>query len=541
MNHTWVSAVAPGDLLGANVSLMWLSARALGVAAWLASSAAVLLGLAVATRMLQGVLQPRTTNLAHRTIAVVTVMLVAGHVALLVPDPYAKLSLLDVFVPGLAARGTLATALGTVAFLLLLIVVAGSLARSRLSPRAWRAIHVAAFAVWPLATVHYVVMGTDAMRGWSLAMMTVVVMMMVAVIVRRGFAPPRRPAARAVSTSSARLRVTVADVIDETADARSLLLHVPAELRHRFSYQPGQYLTVRVPSAQTGSVARCYSLSSSPMIDFDLKVTVKRTPGGYASNWLCDNARAGMELEVLAPAGVFTPAAGTQELVLFAAGSGITPIMSILKSAIAAGSAHVTLVYANRDEHSVIFGAELQMLARANPNRLVVHHWLESTLGRPTAAGLAGVLMPRPGAEMFICGPTPFMAMVRTAAADAGWPHDRIHVEAFRSLTTDPFAPRPARVSTGAGSASTAEVELDGETHLVDWPQDTSLVDAMLDAGLDAPYSCLEGACATCVCTLVKGSVDTGPTEVLDEIELSRGAILGCQARPSSAEVKVRF
>ena len=142
---------------------------------------------------------------------------------------------------------------------------------------------------------------------------------------------------------------------------------------------------------------------------------------------------------------------------------------------------------------------------------------------------------------MFICGPSPFMALVSVGAIEAGWSADRVHVEAFRSLTTDPFAPRPVRASTGAVSASTAEVELDGETHLVDWPQDSSLVDAMLDAGLDAPYSCLEGACATCVCTLVEGSVDAGPTEVLDEIERSQGAILGCQARPSSAEVKVRF
>ena len=210
MTHTWVSAVAPDDLLGATVSLMWLSARALGIAAWLASSAAVLLGLAVATRLFQRVLRPQTTNVAHRTIAVVTVLLVAGHVALLVPDPYAKLSLLDVFVPGLAARAPLPTALGTVAFLLLLIVVAGSLARSRLSPRSWRVIHVAAFAVWPLATVHYLVMGTDAMRGWSLAMMTVVVMTMAAVLVRRGFAPPRRPATPARPASIGRLRVTVA-------------------------------------------------------------------------------------------------------------------------------------------------------------------------------------------------------------------------------------------------------------------------------------------------------------------------------------------
>jgi 3-ketosteroid 9alpha-monooxygenase subunit B len=540
MDHCWALEFGTEDLLGAQVSLMWLSARALGVAAWLASSAAVLLGLAVATRLCQRMLRPQTTNLAHRTIAVVTVLLVAGHVALLIPDPYARLSLLDVFVPGLAARGAVPTALGTIAFLLLLSVVAGSLARSRLSHRAWRGIHVAAFAVWPLATAHYVLMGTDAMRAWSLAMMTVVVTMMVAVLVRRGFTPPRGAVVPAGRGASGPMMVTVARVIDETADARSLVLSVPSALRHRFDYRPGQYLTVRVPSEQAGSVARCYSLSSSPFLDVDLKVTVKRTPGGYASNWLCDQAHVGLELEVLAPAGVFTPATETRELVLVAGGSGITPIMSILKSALATDVVKVTLVYANRDEQSVIFGAELRSLASANPTRLVVHHWIESRLGRPTATAVTGFLAPRDDAELFICGPSPFMDLVNGVAVDAGWPVDRIRRERFRSLTTDPFSPRPEPRQTRAAATSMVEVELGGETHWVDWPQESSLVDAMLDAGLEAPYSCLEGACATCVCTLVKGSVDVGPG-ILDETERNNGAFLGCQARPSSAHVKVRF
>ncbi|MGY2063304.1 FAD-binding oxidoreductase, partial [Nocardia gipuzkoensis] len=155
----------------------------------------------------------------------------------------------------------------------------------------------------------------------------------------------------------------VAAVIAETADACSLVFDVPEELRERFTYQPGQFLTLRIPSDRTGSVARCYSLASSPHTDDQPKVTVKRTAEGYASNWVCDNVKAGDELEVLPPSGVFTPKDLDEDLLLFAAGSGITPVMSILKSALARGGGRVVLVYANRDHDSVIFAAELRELA----------------------------------------------------------------------------------------------------------------------------------------------------------------------------------
>src|SRR5213596_1192587 len=157
--------------------------------------------------------------------------------------------------------------------------------------------------------------------------------------------------------------LTVTDVIDETADARSLVFAWPEDQRERLSYRPGQFLTLRVPSDTTGSVARCYSLASSPHVDDAPKVTIKRTAGGYGSNWLCDNVSAGDRIEVLPPAGTFTPTDLECDFLLWAAGSGITPMMSILKSALTAGTGRVVLLYANRDERSVIFADELQALA----------------------------------------------------------------------------------------------------------------------------------------------------------------------------------
>ena len=172
----------------------------------------------------------------------------------------------------------------------------------------------------------------------------------------------------------------------------------PAIPPERLRYAPGQFLTLRVPSERTGSVARCYSLCSSPFTDDALTVTVKRTADGYASNWLCDHAHAGMRIHVLAPSGNFVPKTLDDDFLLMAAGSGITPIMSICKSALAEGSGQVTLLYANRDDRSVIFGDALRELSAKYPDRLTVVHWLESLQGLPSVdrAGQAGRPLHRP-------------------------------------------------------------------------------------------------------------------------------------------------
>jgi 3-ketosteroid 9alpha-monooxygenase subunit B len=204
------------------------------------------------------------------------------------------------------------------------------------------------------------------------------------------------------------LELEVADVVVETEDARSLVFAVPngpdgpAIPADRLRYAPGQFLTLRVPSDRTGSVARCYSLCSSPFTDDALTVTVKRTAGGYASRWLCENARPGMRIHVLAPSGTFVPKTLDNDFLLLAAGSGITPIMSICKSALAQGSGHVVLVYANRDDRSVIFGQALRELAAKFPDRLTVVHWLESLQGLPSAAALMRLAAPYTDRHAFI-------------------------------------------------------------------------------------------------------------------------------------------
>ncbi|MFE2957186.1 2Fe-2S iron-sulfur cluster-binding protein [Nocardia tengchongensis] len=343
------------------------------------------------------------------------------------------------------------------------------------------------------------------------------------------------------SSRSAVLRVSA--VINETTDACSLVFDVPEDLRERFSYQPGQFLTLRIPSDLTGSVARCYSLASSPHTDDQPKVTIKRTVDGYASNWVCDNLKAGDTIEVLPPSGVFTPKNLDEDLLLFAAGSGITPVMSILKSALARGNGRIVVVYANRDHESVIFARELRELADKNPQRVVVIHWLETLQGLPTADAFAALVAPYTAYEAFMCGPKPFMDRVHDALGQLDMPRNRTHAEVFNSLSGDPFADvAPTEISAEeAADAASVEVELDGETHEMTWPRSQTLVDIMLSKGLDVPYSCLEGECGSCACTVLEGEVEMENAEILDPEDIANGYILGCQARPVTDHLKIQF
>lgn len=334
--------------------------------------------------------------------------------------------------------------------------------------------------------------------------------------------------------------VGVRQVIQETSDACSFVLDVPADLTERFTYKPGQFVTVRIPSERTGSVARCYSIASTPATDQYIKITVKRTADGYGSNWLCDHIAAGDTLHLLPPSGTFVPDRLDGHLRLFAAGSGITPVMSILKSALDTSTGTIALYYANRDRDSIIFDTELTELAQRYPHRLTIEHRLEDEHGLPTKDSIASFAADAVDGEVFICGPAPFMSLVKNTLVTCGYDRHSIHIEEFRSLDGDPFAPIAQLVTTDA-NASTVDITLDGDTHTLNWPADATLIDVMVNAGIDAPYSCREGECGSCACTLVEGTVNPGNTEALDPDDIADGYILGCQARPTSPTLRVEF
>ncbi|MFF3679916.1 2Fe-2S iron-sulfur cluster-binding protein [Streptomyces sp. NPDC002120] len=353
---------------------------------------------------------------------------------------------------------------------------------------------------------------------------------------------PARPAGAAPAADGAApgaLRVRVLARVQETPEAVSLVLD--AEL----PYAPGQFLTLRIP----GGAARCYSLASSPHTGEPMRITAKRVPGGLGSGWICEEVAAGDELEVLPPAGTFTPGPGglDRDLLLVAGGSGITPVLSLAKSVLAAGRGRVVLLYANRDPASVIFRDELRGLAEAHPGRLAVVHWLESLQGLPTAARLGPLVAPYAGREAYLCGPGPLMDAAEAALRAAGAAPHAIHRERYFSLGADVFAAAespaepPAPPPAGARARATAEVELDGTRHTVPWPDGTPLLDALLAAGLPAPYSCREGACSACCCRVVEGEVEMTRNEVLDETDLAEGYVLACQALPLGPAVRITY
>ena len=359
--------------------------------------------------------------------------------------------------------------------------------------------------------------------------------------------------------------LSVVDVVDETADARSISFEVPVDAPEKFVYKPGQFLTVAVPSEQTGIAARCYSLSSSPRDDGPLTVTVKRTVDGYASNWICDNLAVGDTLRALPPSGIFTPASLDADLLLFAGGSGVTPIMSITRTALSEGTGKIVVFYANRDERSVIFAAELTRLATENPDRLQVIHWLESVQGLPSPQQIKGFVEPYRAYDAFVCGPAPYMKMVTTVLRDLEFPRERRHQEKFVSLGGNPFGDieemheaereiaeaesdeadsedgSPAEVPGPAGPVK-LEVELDGTDHTFDdWDPKVKLLEFLESKGVRAPYSCREGECSACAVRLLEGEVRMLHNDVLDEEDLADGIRLGCQSLPATGNVRVTY
>lgn len=359
----------------------------------------------------------------------------------------------------------------------------------------------------------------------------------------------------------------VVAVVDETADARSISFAPPTGAESQFEYKPGQFLTLAVPSDQTGLAARCYSLSSSPHDGGPLTVTVKRTADGYASNWICDHLEVGDTMRVLPPSGIFTPASLDRDLLLFAGGSGVTPIMSIVRTALDEGSGRIVVLYANRDERSVIFADELTRLSAENPDRLQVIHWLESVQGLPTHDQMRAFAAQHLEADAFVCGPAPFMKMVTSVLKELEFPRDRRHQEKFISLGGNPFGDvaelqraeeeiaEAESDDDGAaadvfadgpedalGGPVKLEVELDGETHTFDdWDPKQKMLEFLESKGVKAPYSCREGECSACAIRLIEGEVRMEHNDVLDDDDLEDGIRLGCQAHPTTDTVKVSY
>ncbi len=332
-------------------------------------------------------------------------------------------------------------------------------------------------------------------------------------------------------------------VIDETSDARSYVLEIPSSLVEKFRYQPGQFLSFKFPF-QGKVLTRSYSLASSPHCDPEPKVTVKRIAEGRVSNWINDHVAAGDVLLVTPPAGFFVLNDSARRIMLFAGGSGITPVISIVKSALASTRRSLTLVYANRDERSIIFKDELEALARAHPERFGLEHSLDVRDGFLDAQAVTRRIGRERDAEFFLCGPGAFMATVESALLALGVPMGQIHIERFAS------PPDPGATAAETPDAADAQGEivpekitivLDGVAHEVPYQPGERVLHAARRAGLDPPFSCEEGYCSCCMAKLVQGEVKMHANDCLSAQLVAEGWVLTCQSRCVSRQVRIEY
>lgn len=356
--------------------------------------------------------------------------------------------------------------------------------------------------------------------------------------------------------------LTVARVSPEAAGAVAITFAVPDELQEAFSFQPGQFLTLRT-TIDGQDVRRNYSICSTRSRyrqARELEVGIRPMDGGLFSNWAATQLKAGDRLAVMPPDGRFTirkPRA--LHRVGFAAGSGITPILSIVASTLEeSDSAKFTLVYGNRRMSSVMFNEALQDLKDRYKNRLTLIHilsrqaqevpMLEGRIDGAKVQQLIDTLLPAKSMdEVFVCGPEAMIESVEAALQAAGVPPERIYSERFTSPRLEEMSPEARRAAIAQPDPEAPQgqvaltVVIDGKTHEMSMRRDQHVLDVALSTGLDLPYSCKAGVCCTCRAKVLDGSVSMDKNFTLEEAEIAQGFVLSCQARPTSDKLTVSY
>jgi ferredoxin-NADP reductase len=328
--------------------------------------------------------------------------------------------------------------------------------------------------------------------------------------------------------------LAVVAVVDETDDTRSFVLEIPDGLADTFRYRAGQFCTFRTVIGGA-PVVRCYSMSSSPDVGDPFTTTVKRVADGRMSNWMNDELAPGDTIDVMPPAGLFVLRETDAPIVAFAGGSGITPVMSIVKTALTTTTRPILLVYANRSADAVIFDEDIERLRAASGGRLLVHHHLDTESGFLDAAQCVALAGDRAHADFYICGPGPYMDVVEDALATLDVPADRVFIERF-------VVPEEAPDGVGAGVATESlVVRIDRRRHELAYQAGDTVLEAARRGGLQPPYQCESGSCATCMAHLDEGTVRMRVNNALTADEVEEGWILTCQSLPTSASVVVNY
>ena len=341
--------------------------------------------------------------------------------------------------------------------------------------------------------------------------------------------------------------VALKDVKKETSDTVSLTFDIPSDVMAEFSYKAGQYITIKA-DINGEDVRRSYSICSAPNNGEDLRVAVKQIADGKMST-LLNASNAGQSVEIMAPTGGFTPNHNTNTIVCFAVGSGITPMMSIIKDTLNNKSSKVILYYGNKTAASTIFSTELAELSDNDRFTMVNVYSQEpgddilynGRIDNERAKGLLDRYHDVTSAsEYFLCGPEEMIKSIASLLENVRVPKENIHFELFTTPVAD-AAPKAPSAGAFTGEAQMTIIMDGDEFDFTLAANGDSVLDAAMDAGADAPFSCKGAVCCTCKAKVTEGKVEMDMNYALTDEEVAEGYILTCQSHPASEKVVVDY
>lgn len=348
-------------------------------------------------------------------------------------------------------------------------------------------------------------------------------------------------------------KVRIKEVRRETDDCVSILFNVPEDLKEQFAYLPGQHVTLRT-KINDEDVRRSYSLCSSPLNN-EWRIAIKKVDGGIFSMFANHTLQAGDEVELMPPVGHFVLPHSTEKkhYVCFAAGSGITPVLSIIKTGlINQPRSEFTLIYGNRTSRSIIFKEEIEALKNKFMNRFQLVHILsrehteaplnEGRINTEKCEQLFKHVVSSNADEFFICGPEEMIFSIKEWLLLKNIDSKKIHFELFNTATSTQTKKQTQTVVENNDEVSHITIHLDGRSFDFNLPfNNASILDAALQQGADLPYACKGGVCTTCKAKLLEGKVDMDVNYGLEPEEVAEGFILTCQSHPRTKEVVVDF
>jgi len=336
--------------------------------------------------------------------------------------------------------------------------------------------------------------------------------------------------------------LTVSKIERFNADSLAISLVIPADLKSNFHFEPGQYITFS-HSVGEKEIRRSYSIASVPK-DEMITVGVKEVSGGILSTYANKTLKEGDVMKVAAPEGGFVLDKKANSILAIGAGSGITPLLSIMKAALSNNpEVKVGLIYGNQSDRSMMFKDSIQELSQNFSDRFFAVHAFSREQGgdyfgridrgvilHALKNKLAGLGVPD---KAYLCGPEAMIHLAKDTLLDQGLAQETILFELF-------VVSENAKEITVSGMAS-VRVLLDGETHEIQVPKEEFLLDSLLEQGIDAPYSCQGGSCSSCICKITEGSADMARNQVLTDSEIASGFVLSCQAKITSTTIAVDF